>query len=80
MAPEPEGIQVINHIARRELAHGTWKHAQPRRWRLWMIRLPGKLTRHSGKYYLQLVRDHPLRARLLAALRLAHDLPPPLAA
>ena len=36
------------------------------------------LTTHGRKSYLQLLRDEPVRLRLLTALRgLNHDIPPP---
>ncbi|MGH8545810.1 MAG: hypothetical protein ACREX3_19730 [Gammaproteobacteria bacterium] len=42
--------------------------------------LPGKLTCHSGQHYIQIVLDHSQQALLLAALRLVHNQPPPIAA
>jgi len=64
------------HVMRREMFTGSWKVAQPRRIRLWVFRLAGKLTRHGRKNYLQLVGDHPWRTRLLAALRATRTLQP----
>ena len=55
--------------------------AQPKRLRLWLLRLPAKLTTHGRKTYLQLLRGEPVRLRLLTALRgLNHDIPPPVPA
>ena len=66
------------HTLRRHCLNGSWRTAQPKRIRLWMIRLPAKLTTHGRKVYLQMLRDEPVRLRTLAALRgLNHDLPPP---
>ena len=53
--------------------------APPKQLRLWLLRLPAKLTIHGRKYYLQLHRGEPVR--LLTALRgLNHDIPPPVPA
>ena len=69
------------HTLRRHVLSGSWRTAQPKRIRLWMIRLPAKLTTHARKTYLQLLRDEPMRPRILAALRgLNHDIPPPASA
>jgi hypothetical protein len=64
------------HIIRTTALKGSWRTAQPERLRAWLIRLPGKLTRHSRKTYVQLVREEPLRKPLLAALRGLSGLPP----
>ena len=53
----------ILHTLRRHFLTGSWRTAQPKRIRLWMIRLPAKLTTHGRKTYLQLLRDEPLRPR-----------------
>lgn len=67
------------HVLRTLCLTGDWRKAQPKRLRLWLLRLPGKLTSHARKHYLQLLRDEPVRHRLLNALRtLAGALPPPL--
>lgn len=57
------------HLMRTTALSGSWRTAQPERIRAWLFRLPGKLTRHARKTYVQLVRDEPLRKPLLAALR-----------
>ena len=49
------------HTLRRHFLTGSWRTAQPKRIRLWMIRLPAKLTTHGRKTDLQLLRDEPLR-------------------
>jgi hypothetical protein len=72
------GYQLL-HVLRTLCLSGDWRTAQPKRIRLWLLRLPAKLTAHSRKLYLQLLRDDPVRPRLLQALRiLAGALPPPL--
>src|SRR5690606_26473121 len=55
--------------------------AQPKRLRLWLLRLPGKLTGHARKSYLQLLRDDPVSPLIIGAL-LCHrgGLPPPIRA
>ncbi len=69
------------HTLRRHFLTGSWRTAQPKRVRLWVIRLPAKLTTHARKTYLQLLRDEPVRLRTLAALRgLNHNIPPPVPA
>ena len=69
------------HTLREQCLSGSWRKAQPRRIRLWLLRLPGKLTTHGRRDYLQLLRGEPARRRLLAALRvLRHGTPPPLPA
>jgi hypothetical protein len=62
------------HIIRTTALRGSWRRAQPARLRAWLFRLPGKLTRHSRKEYVQLVRGEPLRKPLLRALRALNDL------
>ena len=55
--------------------------AQPKRLRLWLFRLPAKLTAHARKDYLQFPRGEPVRSRLLTALRgLNRAIPPPVPA
>ena len=49
------------HIVRTTALSGGWRRAQPERMRAWLFRLPGKLTRHARKTYVQLVREEPLR-------------------
>ena len=69
------------HTLRTTALSGAWRTAQPNRLRLWLLRLPAKLTRHSRKLYVQLLRDDPARPHILLALRrLASGLPPPLPA
>jgi hypothetical protein len=60
--------QVL-HIIRTTALSGNWRSAQPQRLRAWLFRLPGKVTRHARKTYIQLVREEPLRKPLLTALR-----------
>lgn len=68
----------ILHTVRSTALSGSWRRAQPKRLRLWLLRLPGRFTGHSRKAYLQLLKDDPARPLLLAALRrLVHGLPPP---
>ena len=57
------------HTIRSQSLSGPWRTATPDRLRAWLFRLPGRLTRHARKSYLQLRPDEPLRARLLQALR-----------
>ncbi|CAN5697735.1 hypothetical protein BH23GEM9_BH23GEM9_19580 [soil metagenome] len=57
------------HIVRTTALSGSWRKAQPARLRVWLFRMPGKLTRHARKTYVQLVREEPQRKPLLAALR-----------
>ena len=69
------------HTIRTTALSGAWRTAQPNRLRLRLFRLPAKLTRHSRKLYVQLLRDDPARPHILLALRrLASGLPPPLPA
>jgi hypothetical protein len=66
------------HTLRSTALSGSWRRAQPKRLRLWLFRLPGKLTGHARKTYLQLLKGDPARGLLLSALRrLAYGLPPP---
>jgi len=67
----------ILHILRTTALSGSWRTAQPRRLRLWLFRLPGRVTRHARKSYLHLLNTEPARARLLQALRRLAGLPPP---
>ena len=69
------------HTLRENHLSGSWRTAQPRRLRLRIFRQPAKLTAHSRKSYLQLLRGEPVRQRLLASLRaLNHGIPPPVPA
>ena len=69
------------HVLRTVCLTGEWRKAQPKRLRRWLLHLPGKLSSHSRKRYLSLLRGEPLRPRFLQALRiLASGLPPPLPA
>lgn len=66
----------ILHGLRTLTLRGTWRTAQPQRLRVWLLRLPGKLTQHARKHYLQLLRTEPLRRHLLVACRTVSGLPP----
>jgi hypothetical protein len=57
------------HVLRTTALQGAWRRAQPNRIRTWLFRLPGKITRHARKLYVQLLRREPLRPLLLQALR-----------
>ena len=57
------------HTLRQHLLSGSWWTAQPKRLRLWLLRLPAKLTTHGRKNCLQFLRDEPLGLRVLAASR-----------
>ena len=71
------GYQTL-HTLRQHFPSGSWRTAQRKRLRLWLLRLPAELTTHGRKSYLQLLCDEPVRLRLLTALRgLNHDIPPP---
>ena len=65
------------HVLRTTALTGEWRRAQPARLRAWLFRLPGKLTMHARKRYVQLRRDERLRKPLLAALRVLSGLSPP---
>ena len=66
------------HTLREHFLSGSWRTAQPKRLRLWLLRLPAKLTTHARKIYLQFLRGEPVRLRILAALRGLNDaIPPP---
>lgn len=66
---------MLHHVRTTALA-GTWKRAQPERLRVWLFRLPAKLTTHARKHYVQLQREAPLRRELLQALRRTSTGPP----
>lgn len=68
------------HFVRSTALSGSWRTAQPKRLRVWLLRLPAKLTRHARKEYVQLQRAEPMRALLLSALRRLGKDPPPLRA
>ena len=68
------------HTLRTTALSGSWRTAQPKRLRLWLFRLPAKITRHARKTYLQLLNTEPARTRLLIALRRLAGIPPPAAA
>lgn len=71
----------ILHTLRSTALSGPWRRAQPKRLRLWILRLPARFTGHARKTYLQLLSNEPARHTLLGALRkLTHGLPPPLTA
>lgn len=67
--------QVL-HTIRTTALSGKWRRAQPKRLRAWLFRLPGKLTKHARKHYVQLQRSEPLRKAFLAALRRLGTGPP----
>lgn len=64
------------HSVRTTALRGRWRTAQPDRLRAWIFRLPGKLTRHARKLYLQLLRTEPVRQDLLRGLRHLGRAPP----
>lgn len=64
------------HVIRTTALSGRWRRAQPKRLRLWLFRLPAKLTSHARKLYVHLSRQEPMRERLLRALRRLRDLEP----
>ena len=69
------------HTLREHSLSGSWRTAQPKRLRLWLFRLPAKLTTHARKTYLQFLRGEPVRGRLLVAMRaIDHGIPPPVPA
>lgn len=69
------------HTLRTTALSGSWRYAQPKRIRLWLLRLPAKLTLHARKTYLQLLKHDPARTRLLLALRrIGQGLSPPVLA
>ena len=69
------------HTLREHFLSGSWRTAQPKRLRLWLLRLPAKLTTHARKVYLQFLRDEPVRLCILVAMRrLNHPIPQPLPA
>ena len=66
------------HTLRQHFLSGSWRTDQPKWIRLWLLRLPAKLTTHGRKSCLQFLPDEPVRLRLLTALQgLNHDTPPP---
>ena len=70
------------HLIRSTALQGSWRTAQPNRLRNWVFRMPGRLTRHARKTYVQLLRTEPVRLLLLRALRTVGQLrgpPHPLA-
>jgi hypothetical protein len=64
------------HMIRTTALSGSWRRAQPKRLRVWLFRLPAKLTVHARKQYVQLQRTEPLRRELLQALRRVGTGPP----
>ena len=69
------------HTLRTTALSGAWQVAQPKRIRLWLLRLPAKITDHARKLYVQFLKTEPARARLLVALRrIERGLPPPVTA
>ena len=69
------------HTLREQFLSGSWRTAQPKRLRLWLFRLPAKLTTHARKVYLQFLRGEPVRPRILVTLRGLNDaIPPPTSA
>jgi hypothetical protein len=67
----------IQHTLRTQCLSGSWRKAEPKRLRNWLFRMPAKLTTHSRKGYVQLMRDEPLGDLLLSALRRVEALGPP---
>ena len=53
------------HTLREHFLSGSWRTAQPKRLRNWLVRLPAKLATHARKDYLQFLRGEPARSRLL---------------
>lgn len=70
----------LQHVIRTQGLSGSWRVAEPNRLRNWLFRMPARLTSHARKCYVQLVRDEPLGAILLKALRRLDALGPPQAA
>ena len=69
------------HTLRRHFLTGSWRTAQPKRIRLWMIQLPAKLTTTGARPICRCCATKPFCLRILAALRgLNHEMPPPLPA
>ena len=68
------------HFVRTTALQGSWRSAQPARLRAFLIRLPARITTHSRKWYLQLVRGEPLRPIFLRALRIVGNTGPPIPA
>lgn len=64
------------HIVRSTALRGEWRKAQPKRLRAWLLHIPGKITRHARKTYVQLLRNDPARPILLPALRSIGRSPP----
>lgn len=70
----------LQHVLRTQGLSGRWRRAEPKRLRTWLFRMPARLTSHARKQYVQLVREEPLGAMLLRALRRIEAIGPPLAA
>lgn len=70
----------LQHVIRTQTLSGRWRRAEPKRLRTWLFRMPARLTSHARKQYVQLVREEPLGAMLLRALRRIEAIGPPLAA
>lgn len=67
----------VQHVLRTQCLSGSWRKAEPKRLRNWLFRMPAKLTTHSRKDYVQLMREEPLGEVLLRALRRVEGLGPP---
>lgn len=67
----------VQHVVRTQCLSGTWRRAEPKRLRNWLFRMPAKLTTHSRKDYVQVMREEPLGEVLLRALRRVEGLGPP---
>lgn len=65
------------HVLRTTALGGGWRRAQPDRLRIWLLRLPARLTRHSRKRYVQITDAEPARGLLDRALRRIGRLDPP---
>ena len=70
----------LQHVLRTQALSGRWRRAEPKRLRSWLFRIPARLTTHARKQYVQLVREEPMGAMLLRALRRIEAIGPPLAA
>ena len=65
------------HVVRTTALNGDWRRSQPARLRVWLFRLPARVTTHARKRYVQLGREEPLRDLFLSALRRLGGLAPP---
>ncbi len=65
------------HVVRTTALTGDWRRSQPERLRVWLFRLPARVTTHARKRYVQLGHEEPLREIFLSALRRLGGLAPP---